>query len=86
MDIASWLTSLGLERYLPAFEENEIDLSVLPRLTADDLKDMGIVVVGHRRKLLEAISELKPASALLEAPVMTGTSGRQSSRKQRDGS
>jgi class 3 adenylate cyclase/tetratricopeptide (TPR) repeat protein len=75
MGIASWLTSLGLERYLPAFEENEIDLSVLPRLTADDLKEMGVVIVGHRRKLLEAISELKPPSAHPEAPVRTGNSG-----------
>ena len=73
MEIASWLTSLGLERYLPAFEENEIDLSVLPRLTADDLKDMGVVVVGHRRKLLEAIAELKSPSPPHETPVRTNT-------------
>ncbi len=42
MDIAAWLTSLGLERYKQAFDENEIDFAVLPRLTGDDLKDMVI--------------------------------------------
>ncbi len=37
MDIAVWLTGLGLERYKEAFEQNEIDFAILPRLTADDL-------------------------------------------------
>lgn len=81
MAIASWLSSLGLERYLPAFEENEIDFSVLPRLTADDLKDMGVVLVGHRRKLLEAIAELKSPPAQADSPAKAGNSG---SAKQSD--
>ena len=59
MDIAAWLAGLGLERYNQVFHENEIDVGVLPRLTADDLKDMGVVIVGHRRKLLEAIADLQ---------------------------
>jgi hypothetical protein len=63
VDIEAWLADLGLERYEPAFRENEIDLGVLPSLTADDLKDLGVVIVGHRRKLLEAIAGLKAASA-----------------------
>ena len=49
MHIAAWLADLGLERYEPAFRENEIDLDVLPSLTAEDLKDLGIVIIGHRR-------------------------------------
>ncbi len=61
MDVAAWLTSLGLERYELAFLENEIDVAVLPKLTAEDLKEMGVVIVGHRRKLLEAIADLKSA-------------------------
>jgi class 3 adenylate cyclase/predicted ATPase len=61
VDIAAWLTRLGLERYKQAFLENEIDVAVLPKLTADDLKDIGVIVVGHRRKLLEAIADLKSA-------------------------
>ena len=55
MDIAAWLRQLGLERYEEAFRENEIDAEILPKLTADDLKDLGVTTVGHRRKLLEAI-------------------------------
>ena len=59
MDVAAWLSGLGLERYEPAFRQNEIDLSVLPSLTADDLKDLGVALVGHRRKLLAAIAALR---------------------------
>jgi SAM (Sterile alpha motif) domain-containing protein len=53
MDIGDWLRSLGLERYEAAFRENEINEKVLPTLTAEDLKDLGVVIVGHRRMLLE---------------------------------
>jgi hypothetical protein len=65
VDIAAWLRGLGLERYEPVFRDNEIDAAVLPRLTADDLKDMGVTVVGHRRKLLDAIAALRAGG---EAP------------------
>jgi hypothetical protein len=61
MDIAAWLRGLGLARYEAAFRENEIDWALLPKLTADDLKDLGIGLVGHRRKLLEAIAQLSAA-------------------------
>jgi class 3 adenylate cyclase len=49
---------LGLERYVPAFRENDIDAEVLPKLTADDLICIGVASVGHRRKVLEAIAGL----------------------------
>src|SRR5215469_11788253 len=62
MDIAAWLRGLDLERYEAAFRENEIDWALLPKLTAEDLKDLGIVLVGHRRKLLEAIAQLSAAN------------------------
>jgi hypothetical protein len=58
MDIGSWLRGLGLERYEQAFRENEIDLRVLPELTADDLKELGVTAIGHRRLLLKAIAGL----------------------------
>ena len=61
MDIGGWLRSLGLERYEAAFRENEIDDTVLPSLTAEDLKDLGVGIVGHRRKMLDAIAALHPA-------------------------
>jgi class 3 adenylate cyclase/predicted ATPase len=58
MDIGDWLRGLGLERYEQAFRENEIDLRVLPELTADDLKELGVAAIGHRRLLLKAITDL----------------------------
>src|SRR6516162_1449703 len=61
MDIGGWLRGLGLERYEQAFRENDIDEEVLPGLTADDLKDLGVALVGHRRRLLDAIAALAAA-------------------------
>ena len=70
MDIADWLRSLGLEQYEPAFRDNAIDGAVLPQLTPDDLKDIGVTQVGHRRKLLDAIAALgEPAPAATPAAV-----------------
>src|SRR5215468_11251892 len=59
MDLGGWLRSLGLEQYEAAFRENAIDDAVLPNLTAEDLKDLGVGLVGHRRKLLDAIAKLR---------------------------
>ena len=59
MDVAAWLRGLGLEQYAPVFGDNGIDMQVLPKLTAEDLKDLGITMVGHRRILLEAIAKRK---------------------------
>ena len=58
MDLHGWLLNLGLQQYEAAFRENDIDETLLPSLTAQDLKDIGVVVVGHRRKLLNAIGAL----------------------------
>lgn len=55
MDIAAWLEALGLKRYEQTFRDNLVDIDVLPKLTLDDLRDMGIVAVGDRRRILEAI-------------------------------
>src|SRR4029077_12052811 len=71
MDIAEWLRSLGLERYEAAFRDNEIDWAVMPELTAEDLRDIGVAPVGHRRKLLAAIAALgNDADAAPEAPAV----------------
>jgi hypothetical protein len=59
MDVGGWLRWLGLEEYEAAFRENKIDDTVLPSLTAEDLKELGVGSVGHRRKLLDAISALR---------------------------
>jgi hypothetical protein len=53
-----WLNSLGLGRYAPVFEIHEVDDEVLPKLTLEDLKDMGINAVGSRRKMFCAIQKL----------------------------
>jgi class 3 adenylate cyclase/predicted ATPase len=55
--IADWLKKLGMSEYAQRFNENGIDVSVLPHLTNQDLKELG-VLLGHRRKMLAAIAEL----------------------------
>ncbi len=59
IEITDWLRKLGLEQYAPAFRDNAIDARVLLSLTAEDLKDLGVVLVGHRRRLLDAIAALR---------------------------
>jgi class 3 adenylate cyclase len=59
VEIAAWLHGLGLGEYEQAFRDNAIDAAVLPELTAEDLKDLGVALVGHRRKLLAAIAALR---------------------------
>ena len=66
MDVGSWLRSLGLGQYEANFRDNKIDVDLLPRLTVDDLKDIGVSVVGDRRRLLDAIAAW-PAQVLLRA-------------------
>jgi hypothetical protein len=46
MDVAVWLQDLGLECYVPAFRDNDIDAEVLPKLTAEDLISIGVTSVG----------------------------------------
>jgi class 3 adenylate cyclase len=59
MDVVVWLRSLGLGKYEALFHENDIDETVLPNLTAEDLKELGVASLGHRRKLLDAIAALR---------------------------
>ena len=68
MDLAVWLRSLGLEQYEAAFRENAITEKLLPSLTAEDLKDLGVSVVGHRRALLNAIADLRSDRNATQAP------------------
>jgi class 3 adenylate cyclase len=68
MDIVVWLRSLGLGKYEAAFRENEIDETILPSLTEEHLKQLGVAALGHRVKLLDAIAALRK-----EASVQTAT-------------
>ena len=86
MDIGGWLRRLGLEEYETAFRDNKIDDTVLPNLTAEDLKDLGVTIVGHRRKLLNAIAALRTkASAptpLSDAPGETDKTAKDSAERR----
>ena len=59
VDVASWLRNLGLERYETAFRENDVSVDDLCHLTAEDLEGLGVSAIGHRRRLLVAIAELR---------------------------
>jgi hypothetical protein len=59
MDVVVWLRSLGLEEYEAAFRDNKINERVLPNLTQEDLREIGVGPVGHRRILLDAIAALR---------------------------
>ena len=69
MDVADWLRALGLERYEAAFRENDVDAELLLGLTDNDLKDIGVNSLGHRRRLLEAIAALRLKDAPIDDPV-----------------
>src|SRR5262245_1232074 len=68
MDLGGWLRSLGLGQYEGAFRENAIDLSILPELTDRDLENIG-VLLGNRRKILRAISEINSTAASAAKPT-----------------
>src|SRR5689334_14074017 len=70
MDVADWLRTLGLEQYAPQFCDNHITDDLLPSLTADDLRDLGVSSVGHRRRLLDAIALLRERAS---ADPLAGT-------------
>jgi hypothetical protein len=73
MDIVVWLRSLGLEKYEAVFRENEISERVLPSLTAEDLKELGVTALGHRRMLLDAIAALRNDASGKAPSVDAGT-------------
>ena len=85
MDLGGWLLSLGLEQYEAAFRDNAIDEAILPTLTAQDLKELGVVIVGDRRKLLNAIAASRANSSatpldglsVIDAPLPDAAERRQ---------
>src|SRR6516162_2377357 len=72
MDIGSWLRSLGLAKYEAIFRENDIDETVLPSLTHENLKELGVASFGHRVKLLDATAP-RPGDASGKAPSVDAT-------------
>jgi len=80
MDVAEWLRGLGLEQYVPAFRTNDIDGEVLRRLTGEDLRELGVASIGHRRRLLDAIAALntgQPAALPVTSPMAREAERRQ---------
>src|SRR5271166_5683089 len=69
VDVAAWLKNLGLGQYEAAFRDNAIERDLLPTLTPEDLKDLGVTIVGHRRRLLDAIAALGAASKPTPPPA-----------------
>src|ERR1700722_11086797 len=70
IDVADWLRTLGLERYEATFRENDVSAEVLSDLTAEDLEGLGVVTIGHRRRLLVAIAKLNEQSSTGDASPM----------------
>jgi hypothetical protein len=67
--IADWLEKLGLGQYVQRFAENDINFAILPDLTNQDLKEIGVASLGHRRQLLRAITELKGDETVAPKPA-----------------
>ena len=83
MDVGDWLRSLGLGQYEQAFRDNEIDEQILPSLTGEDLKEIGVGPVGHRRKLLEAIAALSAGKPSPSPPTIGSGCGVRYSQQRR---
>src|ERR1700735_1240514 len=73
MDIVLWLRSLGLGKYEAVFLENDIDETVLPSLTHENLKELGVGSFGHRVEFLDAIAALRNEASSPTPPVMAAT-------------
>jgi len=82
MDIAEWLAVLGLQAYAQAFHDNHIDAETLPSLTMDDLREVGVASVGHRRRILAAIASLEKAESRPGASATPAPKDLSSERRQ----
>ena len=85
MDVAEWLRGLGLDQYASAFRANDIDAQVLRRLTAEDLRELGVASIGHRRRLLDAIAALSdgpPAAEPTPAAAAASAATAEAERRQ----
>ncbi len=60
MGVGSWLRNLGLEQYAPTFAENGVDLALLPELTNEDLKDLGVKRLADRKTICKRRCKTRP--------------------------
>jgi hypothetical protein len=71
VDLGAWLRDLGLGQYERLFRDHAVDSEILPQLAADDLREIGVTPVGHRRKLLAALTALREGTPFLPVrPVL----------------
>jgi len=87
-EVGAFLRKLGLQQYEAAFRDNRIDIRVLPKLTAEDLKDLGVTMVGDRRMLLDAIAALREPTEpavknVLDAGLIRGSEGTSTAQAER---
>jgi len=84
VEVVAWLRNLGLERYEQAFRDNAIDADVLPELTDEHLKELGLPL-GHRLKLLKAVAVLRqePAQPAAVAPSAEPPGARHTAEAER---
>ena len=82
LDIDSWLQQIGLAQYGPIFRANDVDLRLLLRLSDADLRDIGVVSLGHRRHLLTAVAELAASPVAVASLSHTAASGLAPERRQ----
>ena len=85
--VKEWLENLALGQYADAFAENDVSLDLLPKLTSDDLKEIGVGSVGHRRRLLDALAILRAGTAssaatIPPAPKVPGEEAPREARQQ----
>ena len=72
-DVGNWLAEIGLPQYAQAFRANDIDATLLRRLSGDDLKEIGVTSLGHRKRILDAIAAAAGGPTVAEpraAPTM----------------
>jgi class 3 adenylate cyclase len=81
LDIDGWLRGIGLAQYGELFRANDIDGTLLHQLTGDDLKEIGVASLGHRKKLLEAIANLDAASEVLSPPPVAAAPAPEAERR-----
>ena len=68
-ELSNWLEGLGLGQHAEAFARNGVDFALVPELTNEDLKDLGIAGLADRKRLLKAIADLAPAPTSIDASV-----------------
>ena len=77
-DVQQWLNSIGLGQYADAFEENAIEWDLLPGLSSEELKEIGVGPLGHRKRILDAVGTL----AARAAPAQSSIPGGEAERRQ----